>query len=129
MRFEPCFPEMRASIISVETACSPRRPSDANLPRKTHVDRAMFSVASAARPTAEMGADFVEQPVEPVESALPPDLTGKTVWVIDSHSLIFQVFHALPEMTSPRGEPTGAVFGFTRDMINILDQKKPDYLF
>ncbi len=83
----------------------------------------------AASPTAEMGTDTAETPIEPVEATPVPDLKGKTVWVIDSHSLIFQVFHALPEMTSPRGEPTGAVFGFTRDMMTILDQKKPDYLF
>ena len=60
---------------------------------------------------------------------LPRSLRGKTVYVVDSHSLIFQVFHALPEMTSPRGEPVGAVFGFTRDVMFLLEQKKPDYLF
>jgi DNA polymerase-1 len=59
----------------------------------------------------------------------PKTLRGKTVYVIDSHSLIFQVFHALPEMTSPHGEPVGAVFGFTRDLLFLLEQKKPDYLF
>ena len=56
-------------------------------------------------------------------------LAGQTVWVIDSHSLIHQVFHALPEMTSPKGEPVGAVFGFTRDLLFLLEEKKPDYLF
>ena len=50
------------------------------------------------------------------------------MWVVDANSLIFQVFHALPEMTSPQGEPVSAVFGFTRDMLNLLDQKKPTYL-
>ncbi len=59
----------------------------------------------------------------------PASLLGKTVWVIDGHSLIHQVFHALPEMSSPRGEPVGAVFGFTRDLIFLLEEKQPDYLF
>ncbi|MDX1964382.1 MAG: DNA polymerase I [Pirellulales bacterium] len=58
-----------------------------------------------------------------------PDLRGKTVWGIDSMSLIFQVFHAVPEMTSPQGLPVNAVFGFTRDLFAILEQKRPDYLF
>jgi DNA polymerase-1 len=49
--------------------------------------------------------------------------------VVDAHSLIHQVFHALPEMTSPRGEPMGAVFGFTRDVLSLLEKKRPDYLF
>jgi DNA polymerase-1 len=43
--------------------------------------------------------------------------------------LIHQVFHALPEMTSPQGEPVGAVFGFARDLFYLLEQKRPDYLF
>jgi DNA polymerase I len=56
-------------------------------------------------------------------------LAGQTVWVIDSHSLIHQVFHALPEMTSPKGEPVGAVFGFVRDLLYLIEEKKPDFLF
>jgi DNA polymerase-1 len=57
------------------------------------------------------------------------DLTGKRVWVIDSFNLIFQVFHAIPEMTGPQGEPLNAVFGFTRDMLFMIEQVRPDYLF
>lgn len=64
-----------------------------------------------------------------VASAAPGDLTGKSVWVVDANSLIFQVFHALPEMTGPRGEPVSAVFGFARDLLAVLDEKRPDFLF
>jgi DNA polymerase I len=79
--------------------------------------------------TAQMGADRTESPAEPVEAkGKVPDLTGKSVYVIDAYSLIYQVFHALPEMTSPRGEPTGAIFGFARDLIHLLNEKKADYL-
>lgn len=56
-------------------------------------------------------------------------VAGGTIWVIDAHSLIHQVFHALPELTSPKGEPVGAVFGFTRDLLFLLEEKRPDYLF
>ena len=59
----------------------------------------------------------------------PESLEGQTVYVIDSHSLIHQLFHAMPEMTSPQGEPVGAVFGFARDLFSLLDSKRPDYLF
>jgi DNA polymerase-1 len=71
------------------------------------------------------------RPVRGEATALPsvaPDLSGKTVYVVDAHSLIFQVFHALPEMTSPVGEPVNAVFGFARDMLYLLEEKQPDYL-
>lgn len=51
-----------------------------------------------------------------------------TLYLIDAHSLIFQVFHALPEMSSPSGLPTNAVFGFTKDLLYLRDEKKPTYL-
>ena len=61
---------------------------------------------------------------------LSADLKDKNVWVVDAHSLIFQVFHAIQgEMTSPRGQPMNAVFGFTRDILFMLEEKRPDYLF
>lgn len=50
------------------------------------------------------------------------------VYLIDAHSLIFQVFHAIPEMSSPSGLPTNALFGFTRDLLYLRTEKKPDYL-
>ena len=59
---------------------------------------------------------------------LAAGLEGKSVYVIDSHSLIHQVFHALPEMTSPKGEPVQAVFGFVRDVLYLVQSKKPGYL-
>lgn len=48
--------------------------------------------------------------------------------LVDAHSLIFQVFHAIPEMSSPSGLPTNALYGFTRDMLYLRTEKKPDYL-
>ena len=58
-----------------------------------------------------------------------PDLAGKTVWVIDTLSRVYQLFHALPEMSSPAGVPVQAVYGFTKDLLGIHEKKKPDYLF
>ena len=55
-------------------------------------------------------------------------LSGADVWVVDSHSLIFQVFHAIPPMTGPAGQPVAAIYGFARDMIYLLGKKRPDYL-
>ena len=54
------------------------------------------------------------------------DATG-VIYLVDAHSLIFQVFHAIPPMTSPTGMPTNAVFGFVRDLL-YLRKRKPDYL-
>ena len=58
-----------------------------------------------------------------------PDLHGKTVLAVDTLSRIYQLFHALPEMTAPDGTPVSAVYGFARDLLDIVGRKKPDYLF
>ena len=57
------------------------------------------------------------------------DLSGQTVWVLDLFSRVYQLFHALPEMSSPEGVPVSVVFGLTRDLIDIIEKKKPNYLF
>ena len=49
------------------------------------------------------------------------------IYLVDAHSLIFQVFHAIPAMTGPTGQPTNAVFGFVRDLL-YLRRRKPAYL-
>ncbi|MFM9025230.1 MAG: DNA polymerase I, partial [Planctomycetaceae bacterium] len=58
-----------------------------------------------------------------------PDLHGKTVLVVDTLSRIYQLFHALPEMTAPDGTPVSAVYGFARDLLDIVGKKRPDYVF
>jgi DNA polymerase-1 len=54
--------------------------------------------------------------------------TRPCFYVLDAYSLIFQVFHAIPEMTGPSGQPTQAVFGIFRDLLNLVRDRKPDYL-
>jgi DNA polymerase-1 len=49
------------------------------------------------------------------------------MYLVDAHSLIFQVFHAIPQMSGPTGLPVNAVFGFARDLL-FLRAKKPAYL-
>jgi DNA polymerase I len=50
------------------------------------------------------------------------------VFLIDTFSLMFQVFHGIPPMTSPAGLPTNAVFGFSRDLVSLLQTHKPGWL-
>lgn len=57
-------------------------------------------------------------------------LEGKTVCVVDAYGLIYQVFFAPGmEMTNAQGEPTGAAFGFVRDILSLMTKLRPDYLF
>ncbi len=52
----------------------------------------------------------------------------KTLVLLDSHAILHRSFHALPPFTSPQGEPTGAVYGFTAVLLKIIRELKPDYL-
>lgn len=56
-----------------------------------------------------------------------PD-TPATLYLLDTHALIYQMFHAVPPMTAPDGRPTNAVFGVTRDLLSIAEDVKPTYL-
>jgi DNA polymerase-1 len=86
---------------------------------------------SAAAELPELTAEAVRPPKierDCGSADRPPDLVGKTVYVVDSHSLIYQVFHAIPEMTGPAGQPVGAVQGFVRDLLDLIEVRNADYL-
>ncbi|MFZ2879726.1 MAG: DNA polymerase I, partial [Phototrophicaceae bacterium] len=50
--------------------------------------------------------------------------------LIDGHAVAYRQFFALPveSMSTRAGEPTNAVFGFTRILLDILQKDRPDYL-
>ena len=56
-------------------------------------------------------------------------MPAKTTYILDAHGLLYQLFHALPPMSSPLGEPVGAVFGFAKDLFSLIDKHTPDSLF
>ncbi len=58
---------------------------------------------------------------------MPSGSVTGTLYLVDAHALIFQVFHAIRGMTSPSGLPTNALFGFARDLL-FLRSLTPDYL-
>jgi DNA polymerase-1 len=58
---------------------------------------------------------------------MPSGTAPGATYLIDAHSLIFQVFHAIPRMSSPSGLPTNALFGFARDLLFVRGLR-PEYL-
>lgn len=55
--------------------------------------------------------------------------TAGRIYLVDSHALIYQMFHAIrDQMNAPDGRPTNAVFGVTRDLLYLHSEVKPDYL-
>lgn len=52
----------------------------------------------------------------------------KTLFLIDSHSLIHRCFHALPPLTSPSGAPIQSIYGLSNILFKITREEKPDYI-
>ncbi len=52
----------------------------------------------------------------------------KTLVLLDSHAILHRAYHALPEFTSPKGEPTGALYGVVAMLLKIVEELKPDYI-
>jgi DNA polymerase-1 len=82
-----------------------------------------------AKPRTTNDSRPASKPLPAGQPSGPVSLASKSVYVVDAHSLIYQVFHAMPDMSGPTGQPVGAIHGFIRDMLDILEKKKPDFLF
>lgn len=52
----------------------------------------------------------------------------KRLVLIDGSSYMYRAFYALPPLTSPKGEPTGAIYGFIRMLSSLIKEVNPDYI-
>ncbi len=50
-----------------------------------------------------------------------------SLYLLDAHGMIFQMYFGVGPMTAPDGRPTNAVFGVTRALMNLYD-RGADYL-
>jgi DNA polymerase-1 len=54
---------------------------------------------------------------------------AKSFYIIDGHAHIYRSYFApFRDLTSPTGEPTKATYVFTQMLLNLVEQRKPDYL-
>lgn len=51
-----------------------------------------------------------------------------TLYLIDGNSYIYRAFHAIRGLSTSKGMPTNAIFGFTNMLMKVAGEKKPDYL-
>jgi len=49
-----------------------------------------------------------------------------TLYLVDGSSYLYRAFHALPNLTSSRGEPTGALLGVANMLRRLLNDEKPE---
>ncbi|PIU02319.1 hypothetical protein COT66_00875 [Candidatus Shapirobacteria bacterium CG09_land_8_20_14_0_10_49_15] len=53
----------------------------------------------------------------------------KKFLLVDGHSLLYRAYHAFPNTLRTRqGEIVNAVYGFTRMLLGVIEELKPDYL-
>ncbi|MFQ5502040.1 MAG: 5'-3' exonuclease H3TH domain-containing protein, partial [Phycisphaerae bacterium] len=56
-------------------------------------------------------------------------MARRTLYLIDGHAQIYRAYYArIAPLTSPSGEPTKAVHIFVQMLLNLLRDRKPDYL-
>jgi DNA polymerase-1 len=52
----------------------------------------------------------------------------KRLVVLDTHAILHRAYHALPDFSSSKGEPTGALYGVVSMITRIITDLKPDYI-
>ena len=50
------------------------------------------------------------------------------VVLLDSHAILHRAYHALPDFSNSKGEPTGALYGLMLMLFKIAETLKPDYI-
>ncbi len=55
-------------------------------------------------------------------------MPDKKFFIIDAHGILHRNYHALPPLTSARGEEVGALYGFVNWLLKFLENKKPTHI-
>lgn len=50
------------------------------------------------------------------------------LFLIDGNLYAYRAYYTMKDLATSRGEPTNAIYGFSRMLINLLYGRKPDYL-
>ena len=53
---------------------------------------------------------------------------NKKLVLVDGSSYLYRAFYALPPLKSPKGEPTGAIYGFLRMLSSLMKDLSPEYI-
>jgi len=52
----------------------------------------------------------------------------KTIYLIDGTAYIHRAYHAIRGLTNSKGMPTNAIFGFTRMLMKLMEDRNPEYV-
>lgn len=54
--------------------------------------------------------------------------TPTKIVLLDTHAILHRAYHALPDFSSPSGEPTGALYGVVTMVLKIAEELQPDHI-
>ena len=57
-----------------------------------------------------------------------PKFSPKRLVLIDAHAVLHRAYHALPQFSNSRGEPTGGLYGLAAMLIKLITTFRPDYI-
>jgi DNA polymerase-1 len=57
-----------------------------------------------------------------------PQQTPKHLILVDGSSFLFRAYHAIPPLTSPRGEPTTAIYGVSNMLRKLMADYQSEYV-
>ena len=52
----------------------------------------------------------------------------RTIYLIDGSAYIYRAYHAIRSLSNSKGFPTNAIFGFTRMLLKLINDKRPEYI-
>ena len=55
-------------------------------------------------------------------------LPDKTLYLIDGSAYVYRAYHAIRGLSNSKGLPTNAVFGFTRMLLKLIQDRTPGYV-
>ena len=55
-------------------------------------------------------------------------MSKEKLLLVDGSSYLYRAFHALPDLRSSDGRPTGAIYGVLNMLQKLIKSERPDYL-
>ncbi|MBI2618270.1 hypothetical protein HYW58_02345 [Candidatus Kaiserbacteria bacterium] len=66
--------------------------------------------------------------IKPQTQSKESERKKRKLVLLDAHAILHRAYHALPDFSSQKGEPTGGLYGLVSMLMKIIQELKPDYL-
>ncbi len=67
-------------------------------------------------------------PTKPPKKKTSAKQNPRRLILLDMHAILHRAYHALPDFSTSKGEPSGALYGLAAMLLKIIADLKPDYI-